>query len=68
MKHFIARDGLLTLRQAAEVTGLPQRYLRHLVDTRRIPYEVPTIPGRVMRRIRRSVALGLVTTREARPT
>ena len=63
-QHRIACDDLLTLGQAAVLTGLAERYLRHLAAPRQIQVEMPTVSRWPRRRFRRSVLLSLLRHRE----
>lgn len=64
--RFIARDDLLTLKQAAELTGLAPRAIRYLADHHKIAYEVVEGSPR-RRRFRRSVLAGLLRQVPAEP-
>lgn len=62
-RHFIARDDLLTYRQAREQYGIAERTLRHLADSRQIAFETTRV-GRPVKRFRRSVVMGLMRVHE----
>lgn len=52
--HFVARDDLLTTKQAAAYTGLNPRTIKFMTESGRLPYCVLAGTTRPFRRYRRS--------------
>ena len=65
-RRFIARDDLLSYGQAVEQYGIPIRTLKHLAETRQIPYETTSVGRRPIRKFRRSVVMTLMQVHEPR--